>query len=87
VRLILAAPRAGSVHKPRWRVIAEHGLYVLQTLDMISFRMNTYTVVEAPLKTRYLNSFRMRTYRKSLRNAFTMNTYEKPRGVGVLSPP
>ena len=58
-------------------------LYVLQTLNMIPFRMRTYTVVEALLKTRHFISFGIRTYRKSLNNAFAMNTYKKPRGVGV----
>jgi hypothetical protein len=48
--------------------------------------MNTYSVVEAPLKTRHFIPFRIRTYRKSLHNAFEMNTYKKPRGVGEGKP-
>jgi hypothetical protein len=68
----------------RQRTITRSIPQVLKTLNIISFGMNTYTVVEASLKTRHLIPFRMRTYGKSPHNAFTMNTYKKPRGVGVL---
>ena len=54
---------------------------VLITQDFISFEMNTYSVVEAALKTRYLKSVRINTYRKSPHNSLEMNTYKKT-GVG-----
>jgi hypothetical protein len=52
-------------------------------LDIISFRMNTYSVVEAALKTRHFISFGMRTYEKLLRNSPGMNTYKKVGGRGA----
>jgi hypothetical protein len=61
-------------------VIAPDPLQVLKTLGMIPFEMNTYTVVEASLKTRHFNPFRMRTYVKSARNSIEMNTYKKVAG-------
>jgi hypothetical protein len=49
--------------------------------------MNTYSVVEASLKTCHFNPFRMRTYKKSADNSFIMRTYKKPQGGGLSASP
>ena len=62
------------------------GLYVLKIINMISFRLRTYSVVEASLKTRHFNFSRMRTYRKSSHISFALRTYKKQGGWGYRRP-
>jgi hypothetical protein len=86
---VLSASSAPGIHFTRSRprnVIAPDPLQVFILLGMIPFRMNTYSVVEASLKTRHFNPFRMRTYAKSARNSIEMNTYKKPQGGGAPAP-
>jgi hypothetical protein len=58
------------------------GLEVLQMLDIIPCRMNTYRRTTPVLKTNDFNSRVFRTYKKMDFNPRRMNTYKKPRGVG-----
>ena len=62
---------------------AQHCLYVLKTINIIPLRMNTYSVVEAALKTRHFNSFVFRTYENFTANSRRIRTYKKGVGVGV----
>ena len=62
---------------------AQQSLYVLILLDIIFCGINTYSVVEAALKTDDFNFFIFRTYRISAPKPRRMNTYKKSRGVGV----
>jgi len=55
---------------------------VLITLNIISFRLRTYTVVEASLKTGDFNPFVFRTYRPFAGKPRRIRTYKKYRGVG-----
>ena len=77
-----SAPGSLFTHNSPWKAITGHSPYVLQTHDIISFRLRTYAAVEPPLKTRHFKFFILRTYRKSPRISPAMNTYRKPRGVG-----
>lgn len=80
---LASAPRSHSSHKRPCNAIASENPYVLQTLNIIFFRLRTYSVVEAVLKTRNFNFFGIHTYRKSRHISIVLRTYKKTRGVGV----
>ncbi len=52
--------------------------------DFKLFRIRTYGIEAVSLKTRDLNSFRMRTYEKQCPNWFRMRTYKKWGGYPAL---
>jgi len=62
---------------------------VLKIQDIIPRRMNTYSIVEASLKTRGLSPFRMNSYRKSPPNHLYNEHLQKNLGGWglALSPP
>jgi len=62
---------------------AQHYLYVLKTINFIPLRMNTYSVVEAALKTRHFNPFVFRTYENFTANSRRIRTYKKKGGVTI----
>src|SRR3972149_11469193 len=57
--------------------------YVLKTHHFNPCRINTYVAHEATLKTNDFKPFIFRTYEKSPRNAFRMNTYKNTGGGGL----
>ena len=71
------APESHSTHNGPLKAITSNSPYVLKIINLISFRINTYTVAEASLKTRYLKPFRMNTYRKSPANTLQNEHLQK----------
>ncbi len=64
---------------------AQRGLQVFIIINLKSFRMRTYEPDQGSLKTRDLNSFRIRTYGKLIHNCFRIRTYKKLGGGGICS--
>ena len=50
------------------KAVTPHSPQVLKRINLITLRINTYSVVRAALKTRHFYSFRINTYRKSPAN-------------------
>ena len=69
----------------RWLAPAQRGLQVFIIINFKSFRIRTYEPDKGSLKTRDLNSFRIRTYGKLIHNCFIINTYKKLGGGGICS--
>jgi hypothetical protein len=83
VRFLASAPNSNPVSNNADNTTTPDHLEVFILLDIISFRINTYTVVEASLKTRHFIPFRMRTYGKSLRKPFRFRTSKNTQGGGA----
>jgi len=82
VRLLRPALELDPSHNSPRKAIIPHGLYVLITINIISFRMNTCAVVEATPKTSHFNPFRIRTYRKLPPNPLYNEHLQKTQGGG-----
>src|SRR3972149_2785832 len=83
VRVLTLAPESDSPQNCIRNVTTQHDLYVLKTINFISFRLRTYRRSGSPMKTRHFNPFGIRTYRKTPHNSFVLSTYRKSRGRGI----
>ena len=76
------APKSNPASNNALKAITRDSLQVLQTLDIISFGMNTYSPPTRVLKINDFNPRIFRTYGKMHSKPRRMNTYKKTGGWG-----